>query len=817
MRSVLHRCAALAALALAACSGDATRGTLPPPPPTAPPAPLGLYEITVTGIGSQELRSSVAPARTADGARATLTPAGAGIVFEQVSSSSFTEGARGAGGQRYISFTYRVRNGTGVALNNLTLLAVSRTGTIAGTPISSIKRFDGTSADPAIATYVAPTGEVALRSDLVTMGALDADVIQVFQESEVAAITPPADVSSIFPYGYVVRGANPGATSRALPAAASANQYDGVMTLSLRLPLQATSTADVFSLTLQILAVEDNQTRLTESLEEGQDSSAVRRLRERAAALGATAVTVLAGSPASGPDVDDYPGQRQICSVRTAGTAASPVAFITTPAGYARLALLRPGESSNACWADFRIGTPTRPTLGSPYSVTVKAMDRYGNVLAGTADTVALSQLAGPSATFGAPAALASGQATLTVTYGANGTSLLSAAGRRLRGQRLVEVAAEATVVANGGDNQAAMAGSAVPTAPSVLVRDLSNQPLAGVPVTFTVTGGGGYVTGGTAVTNASGVATVGRWVLGSPAAPNTLSATAAGAGAPVAFTAVGCSGGGGTGFGITLCFQSAVTPSQRAAFEAAAAHWQQVVVGDLPDVTYSAPADSCGTSSPSFNLTIDDLVVFTSIVAIDGPLGTGGIANTCYVRAGAQPFAGHLRLDSADMEYMEANALLQRVIEHELGHVLGIGTLWTSFGLLVNPSPVGGPAVDTYYSGAGGVAGFNQMGGTSYTGAKVPVENTGGSGRINAHWRESVLALELMTPHVDAGAPLSLVTVRSLADLGYTVDTSKADAYFPTLSLRAGAPSRGIDLGDDVAGGPLFSVDARGRTRRLR
>jgi hypothetical protein len=266
MRSVLHRCAALAALALAACSGDATRGTLAPPAPTAPPAPLGLYEITVTGIGSQEPRSSVAPARTAGGARATLTTAGAGIVFEQVSSSSFTEGARGAGGQRYISFTYRVRNGTGVALNNLTLLAVSRTGTISGTPISSIKRFDGTSADPAIATYVAPTGEVALRSDLVTMGALDPDVIQVFQESEVAAITPPADVSSIFPYGYVVRSANPAATSRALPAATSANQYDGVMTLSLRLPLQATSTADVFSLTLQILAVEDNETRLTESL-----------------------------------------------------------------------------------------------------------------------------------------------------------------------------------------------------------------------------------------------------------------------------------------------------------------------------------------------------------------------------------------------------------------------------------------------------------------------------------------------------------------------------------------------------------------------
>jgi hypothetical protein len=206
--------------------------------------------------------------------------------------------------------------------------------------------------------------------------------------------------------------------------------------------------------------------------------------------------------------------------------------------------------------------------------------------------------------------------------------------------------------------------------------------------------------------------------------------------------------------------------------------------------------------------------------VPIDGPLGTGGIANTCYVRAsGGLPFAGHLRLDEADMAYMETHALLQRVIEHELGHVLGIGTLWAPLGLVVNPSPAGGPAVDTYYTGAGGLAGFNQIGGATYTGgAKVPVENTGGSGRVNAHWRETVLALELMTPKVDSGAPLSLVTVRSLADLGYTVDTSKADAYFLTLSVRApGAPSVSIDLGDDVERGPLFSVDARGRTRRLR
>jgi hypothetical protein len=43
--------------------------------------------------------------------------------------------------------------------------------------------------------------------------------------------------------------------------------------------------------------------------------------------------------------------------------------------------------------------------------------------------------------------------------------------------------------------------------------------------VTFTVTNGGGTVTGATATSNASGVATVGSWTLGTAAGENTLSA----------------------------------------------------------------------------------------------------------------------------------------------------------------------------------------------------------------------------------------------------------------------------------------------------
>src|SRR6185436_7824730 len=133
---------------------------------------------------------------------------------------------------------------------------------------------------------------------------------------------PPAGITNIFPVGYMVRSKSTNA-NRSLPVPTDPNQYDGLLTVSFRMPLQPTQPQDVVSLFFEILAVTDSETRLTESIEESQDSAAVRRLRERAVALGATTVTVLNGSSVMDPAVTDYPGQRQICSPRTAGNAGA--------------------------------------------------------------------------------------------------------------------------------------------------------------------------------------------------------------------------------------------------------------------------------------------------------------------------------------------------------------------------------------------------------------------------------------------------------------------------------------------------------------
>jgi hypothetical protein len=78
--------------------------------------------------------------------------------------------------------------------------------------------------------------------------------------------------------------------------------------------------------------------------------------------------------------------------------------------------------------------------------------------------------------------------------------------------------------------------GSAVTERPSVVVYDQTGNPMGGVTVTFTGTGGG-TVTGGSQVTNAQGVATVGGWTLGATVGSYTLVASAANV-APVTFTA---------------------------------------------------------------------------------------------------------------------------------------------------------------------------------------------------------------------------------------------------------------------------------------
>src|SRR5205814_935049 len=83
------------------------------------------------------------------------------------------------------------------------------------------------------------------------------------------------------------------------------------------------------------------------------------------------------------------------------------------------------------------------------------------------------------------------------------GTATVTAASAGLSALVSVSVSqpAPAAIAASSPTSQSAPAGTAVGSAPAVIVRDGAGNPVAGVAVTFAVTSGGGTVSPATPVT----------------------------------------------------------------------------------------------------------------------------------------------------------------------------------------------------------------------------------------------------------------------------------------------------------------------------
>ena len=362
------------------------------------------------------------------------------------------------------------------------------------------------------------------------------------------------------------------------------------------------------------------------------------------------------------------------------------------------------------------------------------------------------------------------------------------------------------------GDGQTAAAGALVPVAPAVRVRTTSGRPVVDAAVEFAVVRGGGSVTHAAVRTNAEGVATSGAWTLGPEAGPNEVEARV-GTATPVVFRATatepaGAPAGAGA-FDITVRWVGTASVRQQAAVSAAVARWRTVVVDDLVDIPIVAPEASCFPTQPVLSETIDDLLIYVEFVAIDGPGKVLGQAGPCYVRSESSlPVVGYLKLDAEDLATMERAGTLDDVVLHEIGHIMGIGTLWSMVGLLTGK---GGD--DPVFTGASALEAYHELGGV---GVAVPVENTGETGSRDGHWRETEFGNELMTPFISGVPnPLSALTVASLTDLGYGATTSGASAY-----VLGGTPhgiTEVIDLrGREKLHGPKFKVDRKGRKEKL-
>ncbi len=167
------------------------------------------------------------------------------------------------------------------------------------------------------------------------------------------------------------------------------------------------------------------------------------------------------------------------------------------------------------------------------------------------------------------------------------------------------------------------------------------------------------------------------------------------------------------------------------------------------------------------------------------------------------------MEFDSADMAAMEANGFLQVVVEHEMGHVLGIGTLW--------PHNTGYSIGSFTYTGTHAVDAWNaEFIAPSAPLSFVPVEDEGGEGTQDGHWDENAggsgaadnqgrdLKYELMTGWIDLPVFFSDTTLYSLMDLGFTVTQPQVDL---TISTNNGG--KVIGSGVDCIGNCTVSFAA--------
>jgi hypothetical protein len=113
--------------------------------------------------------------------------------------------------------------------------------------------------------------------------------------------------------------------------------------------------------------------------------------------------------------------------------------------------------------------------------------------------------------------------------------------------------------------------------------------------------------------------------------------------------------------------------------FTRARKKWESVITGDLTDMSnttlrYRPSSSSSGSSSgcvvPAI---VDDVYICATYGTIDGPRRILGSAGPTEVRrTDSLTVAGEMKLDLADIYYLQVQEKLETVILHEMGHILG-------------------------------------------------------------------------------------------------------------------------------------------------
>ena len=204
-------------------------------------------------------------------------------------------------------------------------------------------------------------------------------------------------------------------------------------------------------------------------------------------------------------------------------------------------------------------------------------------------------------------------------------------------------------------------------------------------------------------------------------------------------------------------------------------------------------------------------ITVSVSVSTLDAGVLGGASLNTVYYFGTMNfgntfPADGNITLSDSYLPSLktaihnDGNSSYYHVFLHELGHILGIGSLWdlTDF---PKTAYVEDSQIKYYYTGEKALQEyknyFPEYDNSNFVG--IPFEDDGSSGTMNVHPEEGSegttssddryingifhpgLDTELMSGWLDSyptNAPLSRITLGFLDDMGYVVDYSKADTY---------------------------------------
>ena len=159
--------------------------------------------------------------------------------------------------------------------------------------------------------------------------------------------------------------------------------------------------------------------------------------------------------------------------------------------------------------------TATFASVGETQQFSATVLDQNGNQIQNAAVTWQSSDISVVNVS-------ASGLATVT----GNGTANVTATSEAVSGSASLsvdQVADELTITA--GDGQTGEVGEALPTNPTVLVRDALGSAVSGKTVTFEVVSGGGSVASTNVQTGITGRAST-TWTLGATTGPQVLRAS---------------------------------------------------------------------------------------------------------------------------------------------------------------------------------------------------------------------------------------------------------------------------------------------------